>query len=185
MSGDLSDIFSIFPEIDDNSVKPNYLLRTLITALITVFLSTCGRKESQSHEQNSPMHIDETKLKDGDVIKPFAYINPDEHDWKVEIRISGEDLLDIDVSRKMTSRKFSTTKKEVLSQISNWEFVYGRKSSYRPTSTLRVYRDNQMIEKHGIVIEHNHLGFQSVKYGMLMPVDENAMFQTIDEMSHF
>ncbi len=166
-------------------MKRSYLWQGLVIGLLAAVLWACSREESQSHEQNSPMHIDETKLKAGDVIKPFAYINPDEHDWKVEIRISGEDLLDIDVTRKMTSRKFSTTKKDVLTKISNWEFVYGRKSSYRPTSTLRVYRDNQMIEKHGIIIERNHLGFQSVKYGMLMPVDENAMFQTIDEMSHF
>lgn len=145
----------------------------------------CSREQSESHERNSPMHIDETKLKDGDVVKPFAYIDPDEHEWKVEIRISGEDLLDIDVSRKMTSRKFSTTSKDVLTKISNWEFVYGRKNTHRPTSTLRIYRDNQMVEKHGIVIERHHLGFQSLKYGTLMPVDENAMFHTIDEMSHF
>ncbi len=145
----------------------------------------CSRQRSESHEGNSPLHIDETKLKAGDVIKPFSYINPDEHDWKVEIRISGEDLLDINPARKMTSRKFSTSRKEVLTKISNWEFEYGRKSSYRPTSTIRIYRDNQMIEKHGIVIERNFFGFQSVKYGMLIPIDENAMFRTIEEMSHF
>jgi hypothetical protein len=161
------------------------LWRTLAISLLASIIWTCSRDQSVSHDANSPLHIDETKLKSGDVIRPFAYIDPEKHDWKVEIRISGEDLLDIDASRKMTSRKFSTTKTEVLGKIAGWEFVYGKKSTHRPTSTLRVYRDNQLVEKHGIVIERHHLGFQSVKYGMLSPVDENAMFQTIDQMSHF
>jgi hypothetical protein len=144
----------------------------------------CTRKESVSHEGNSPIHIDETKLKKGEIIQPFAYIDPKDHDWKVEIRISGEDLLDVS-HKKMTSRKFWTSKKEILNKVRGWKFVYGRPATYKASSTLRVYRDNQMIDKHGIVLEKNTLGFQSVKYGMLEPVDKDEMFNTIEEMNHF
>jgi hypothetical protein len=148
------------------------------------FFSGCTRQESVSHEGNSPMFIDETKLKKGDIIQPFAYIDPSEHDWKVEIRISGEDLLDIG-HKRMTSRKFWTTQKDVLLKVREWKFKYGRSISHTAHSTLRVYRDNQLIDKHGIVIEKHTMGFQSVKFGMLEPVDSEDMFRLIEDMNHY
>ncbi len=156
-----------------------------VLAVLVLQLIGCSREQSVSHEKNSPLHIDETKLKKGDVIRPFAYIDPSEHEWKVEIRISGEDLLDIDAGRKMTSRRFWTTDSDVLREVSAWEFVYGRKITHNASSTLRIYRDNQLVEKHGIVIERHTLAFQSVKYGMLMPVNDELLFRAIDHMKHY
>jgi hypothetical protein len=164
-------------------VKP-FRFDCLVFVLIASLLPGCTRKESVSHEGNSPLFIDETTLKKGDIIQPFAYINPGDHEWKVEIRISGEDQLDLGV-RKMTSRKFWTTKNDVLEKIRQWKFVYGRSSSHPAHSTLRVYRDNQLVEKHGIIIEKHTMGFQSVKYGMLEPVDWEEMFKLIEHMNHY
>lgn len=145
----------------------------------------CTRQQSISDQGNSPLFIDETKLKSGDVIKPFAYIDPDKHDWRVEIRISGEDLLDLG-KRKMHSRKFSTDETELLNRIREWEFTFGKKSKQRASSTFRVYRDNQLVDKHGLVLEKNaSLGYQSTKYGLLEPVDQDDMFELINEMSNY
>lgn len=162
-----------------------FWLPRLIWLVPLIIFAGCDRNKSISHQGNSPLFIDETKLKPGDVIQPFAYIDPDEHDWKVEIRISGEDLLDL-AKRKMHSRKFSTTDPKLLNRIKNWEFVFGKKSTHRPSSTFRVYRDNQLIDKHGLVLEKNaSLGYQSTKYGLLEPVDPDDMFELINEMSNY
>lgn len=163
-------------------VKPKHFGFVLILVLA---IFGCSRKQSESHEGNSPLHIDETQLKKGDVFRPFAYIKPREHEWKVEIRISGEDLLDIDVSRQMTSRRFWTTDASVLHEIAAWEFVYGRKATHNASSTLRIYRDNQLVEKHGIVIERHTLGFQSVKYGLLIPKSDELLFRAIEHMNNY
>lgn len=153
--------------------------------LASILVFGCSREKSVSHEGNSPLYIDETKLKAGDVIRPFSYINPDEHDWKVEIRISGEDLLDLG-RRKMKSRKFWTTDEELLERIKMWQFTFGQKGIHKATSTIRVYRDNQLIDKHGLVLEkHATLGFQSTKYGLLEPVDQEDLFELINEMNTY
>lgn len=163
-------------------MKHNHVRFVLVLVLV---IFGCSREQSASHEGNSPLHIDETKLKKGDVIRPFAYIKPREHDWKVEIRISGEDLLSIDPGRKMASRRFWTSEEDVLNEIAAWEFVYGRKATHNASSTIRVYRDNQLVEKHGIVIERHTLAFQSVKYGMLMPNNDELLFRAIEHMKNY
>jgi hypothetical protein len=157
----------------------------VIALLSFLILTGCHHKKSISHEGNSPLHIDETKLKPGDVIKPFEYLNAGEHDWKVEIRISGDDLLDLS-KRKMSSRKFWTSDELLLERIKNWQFVFGKKGKYKPTSTFRIYRDNQLIDKHGLVIEkHFMMGYQSTKYGLLEPKDQDDMFDLINEMNTY
>ena len=158
--------------------------RIFLFFCVLALITACQREESVSHKGNSPLHIDETTLKKGDIIQPFSYINPDDHDWKVEIRISGEDLHDI-AHKRMRSRRFWTSEAEVLNKIREWKFKYGKGITHNATSTLRIYRDNVLIEKHGIVMEKKTFGFQSSKYGNLQPLDDEEMFRTIEEMNHF
>ena len=166
-------------------VKPSLKHIHFVWMLASILFFGCNREKSVSHEGNSPLYIDETKLKAGDIIKPFSYINPEEHDWKVEIRVSGEDLLDLG-RRKMKSRKFWTSDEILLQRIRLWEFKFGKKSVQRATSTIRVYRDNQLIDKHGLVLEKQaSLGFQSTKYGLLEPVDQEDLFELINEMNTY
>src|SRR5690606_21415598 len=163
-------------------VKPNHVRVVLVFVLA---ISQCSREQSVSHEGNSLLHIDETKVKNGDVIRPFAYIKPSENERKVQICIYGADLAATHPGRKMTSRRFWTSEEKVLSEIAAWEFVYGRKATHNASSTIRIYRDNQMVEKHGIVIERHTLAFQSVKYGMLMPNNDELLFRAIEHMKNY
>jgi hypothetical protein len=166
-------------------LNANFRLIRFVWLIPILLIPGCNRQKSISDQGNSPLFIDETKLKPGEVIKPFAYIDPDKHDWRVEIRVSGEDLLDLG-KRKMHSRKFSTDEPELLSRIREWEFKFGKKSTQRATSTFRVYRDNQLVDKHGLVLEKNaSLGYQSTKYGLLEPINQEDMFELINEMSNF
>jgi hypothetical protein len=125
--------------------------------------------------------IDPASLSKGDTIKLFRFINPDEHDWKIEIRISGDDLHDI-ASKKMTSRKFSTTDEKVLERVRQWKFIYGIRPLHKATSTLRVYRNGELYDKYGLILEKKWTGLQSQKYGLVQAADMEEIFSTIEEM---
>jgi hypothetical protein len=125
-------------------------------------------------------HIDPATLKKGDTIMPFRFLHPETGDWKVEVRISGDDLHD--VSHKMTSRKFTATTPEVLTRIRNLRFVFGVGRKHKPTSTLRVYDDVHLYEQHGVVFEKKYLALQSTRYGIMTCADEEEFFSILDEM---
>lgn len=111
---------------------------------------------------------------------PFRFLHPETGDWKVEIRISGDDLHD--VSHKMASRKFTGTSPEVLTRLRNLRFIYGVGRSHKPSSTLRVYDHIQLYEQHGIVFEKKFLALQSNRYGIMTCADQEEFFKILEEM---
>lgn len=116
----------------------------------------------------------------GDTVMPFRYLHPEMGDWKVEIRISGDDLHDL--SHKMTSRKFTATDAEILNRIRRLKFLYGVGRPHKASSTLRVYDHITLQEQHGIIFEKNYLAIESSAYGIMACVDEEEFFAILAEM---
>lgn len=158
-------------------MKVKSLLSLLFLNLIIILsLFSCSNEGEKKAEP-----LDPATLVKGDTIQPLAYINPDEHDWKVEIRISGEDLHDVS-HKRMKLRQFWTSEEKILKEIREWKFIYGGEAVHKASSTLRVYRNNELIEKYGIILEKRTSGMQSIKLGFLRPVDPEEMFRTMEEM---
>jgi hypothetical protein len=162
------------------SLTPYALQRSLIIAAVVICTCalSCRKKVNQL---NDTEFIDPATLSKGDTITPFRYLEPGVADWKVEVRISGDDLHD--VSHKLTSRKFWTTDEEVLNRVRDLRFVYGIGRIHKPSSTLRVYDGVHLHEQHGIVFEKNYLGFQSSRYGVMTCADQEEFFRILDEMN--
>jgi hypothetical protein len=158
-----------------NFVHPK-LVPTLLLSL-SIALSACDRSKPILEDYT---HIDPATLKKGDTITPFQYLHPEVADWKVEVRISGDDLHD--VSHKITSRKFSATKPALLNRFRKLRFIYGVGRVHKPSSTLRVYDDIHLYEQHGIVFEKKYLALQSQRYGIMTCVDEEEFFTLLEEM---
>jgi hypothetical protein len=161
------------------SMTPYPLQRSLIVVLVAISVCalSCRKKVAELDEK---AHLDPTTLSKGDTITPFRYLDPDVADWKVEVRISGDDLHD--VSHKLTSRKFSTTDTEVLNRVRNLRFIFGVGRPHKPSSTLRVFDGVHLYEQHGIVFEKNYLDFQSSRYGVMKCADQEEFFRILDEM---
>jgi hypothetical protein len=151
----------------------------LVLLIIAALLFSNGcRKRQELVEDYS--HPDPKTLSKGDTIMPFRFINPKQGDWKVEVRISGEDLHD--VSHEITSRKFTTKDPKVLNRIRKLRFVYGVGRIHKPTSTFRVYDDITLYEQHGIVFEKKYLALQSKAYGIMTCADQEEFFHILTEM---
>lgn len=146
--------------------------------LIVLLAGACGQKPQDDPETYS--HIDPTTLSKGDTIQPFRYLHPETADWKVEVRISGDDLHDL--SHKMTSRKFTATERRLLERIRRLKFLYGVGRLHKPSSTLRVYDHINLYEQHGIVFEKNYLALQSQRYGIMTCADQEEFFDILEDM---
>jgi hypothetical protein len=164
----------------DNIIRVLMVALTLCTryAILLAVLASCRQKEEPPLEDYS--HIDPATLTKGDTIKPFRFLHPAVADWKVEIRISGDDLHD--VSRKITSRKFTATDEKLLNRFRKLRFLYGVGRPHKPSSTLRVFDDIHLYEQHGIVFEKKYLAFQSKRYGIMTCIDEEEFFKLLEEM---
>jgi hypothetical protein len=156
-------------------IKRNVLGGFLIAILI--FNHSCKRKEVPFQDFSHP---DPAQLTKGDTITPFRFIHATTGDWKVEIRISADDLLD--VSKKVASRKFTTTDPEILERIRNLKFLYGVGRIHKASSTLRIYDHVNVYEQHGIVFEKNYLALQSKRYGIIRCIDEAEFFSIMEDM---
>ncbi len=163
-------------------MKPCFRYCRLVTPVIVaiLILSCSGKKSEDLPDLSDYTHVDPATLKKGDTIMPFRFIRPETGDWKVEIRISGDDLHD--VSHKMTSRKFTGTTPEVLERIRKLKFIYGQGRVNKPTSTLRVFDHLRLYEQHGIVFEKKYLALQSARYGIMMCADMEEFFAVLKEM---
>ena len=155
----------------------NMLLKASFFVLLVLGAMSCSKPVQVLDDYQ---HIDPATLQKGDTILPFRFLHPETGDWKVEVRISGDDLHD--VSHKMTSRRFSTTKPEVLERIRHLRFVFGVGRPHKPTSTLRVYDHIELFEQHGIVFEKKYLALQSTRYGIMTCADEEEFFNILKEM---
>jgi hypothetical protein len=155
-----------------------YCLIASFTVMLMAGVFSCSKPVQEDLSQYT--HIDPATLKKGDTITPFQFLHPETGDWKVEIRISGDDLHD--VSHKMTSRKFTGTTPEVLTRIRNLRFIYGVGRIHKPSSTLRVYDHVTLYEQHGIVFEKKYLALQSSRYGIMTCADEGEFFKILEEM---
>jgi hypothetical protein len=150
-----------------------------VFAAALLFLAAFSCKQS-TEPLDDYSHIDPSTLTKGDTITPFRFLHPEVADWKVEIRISGDDLHD--VSHKFTSRKFTTTDPKVLNRFRKLRFIYGVGRQHKPSSTLRVFDDIHLYEQHGIVFEKNYLALQSKRYGIMRCADEKEFFDIVEKM---
>jgi hypothetical protein len=148
----------------------------LVLAIVVLTVSSC--KKAPPPEDYT--HLDPSLLSKGDTIMPFRFLHPETADWKIEVRISGEDLHD--VSHKLPSRKFSATDPKLLNRFRKLRFLYGIGRLHKPSSTLRVYDDINLYEQHGIVFEKKYLALQSQRYGIMTCVDQEEFFSLLEEM---
>lgn len=152
--------------------------RIFFLGVIVSLAAACGKESAPSTEAYT--HYDPTTLHRGDTITPFRYIHPTIGDWKVEVRISSEDLFDI--SKRIASRKFTASSPELLERFRKLRFIYGVGTMQRPTSTLRVYNDIKLYEQYGIVFEKKYMALQSKEFGIMMCADQNEFFDILEEM---
>lgn len=158
---------------------PKLKIAVVTSIIVFVFVfSSCQQPETVV-EDYSP--IDIAALKVGDTIMPFRYINPKDHDWRVVVRVSGEDL--VDVSHKLTTRMFSTTDTKVLQRIRKWKFVYRKQGVVDASSTIRVFKNDELEDTYGIVLEKRWLRIQSKKIGVLESVRHDELLDILKEMN--
>lgn len=150
---------------------------------LIVFISCCAFCFSCTKPaENPPVSVlDPASLVKGDTIHPFAFIDTKNHDWHVVVRISGEDL--VDVSHKLKTRMFSTTNTELIKKIRKWKFIYHRHGVTRASSTLRVFKDDELVETYGIVLEKEWVGLQSKELGLIKSVHKDELLEIIREMN--
>jgi hypothetical protein len=152
----------------------------LFVAINAMMLCACSEKANTPVVENySP--LDPAMLQIGDTVTPFRYINPITHDWRVVVRVSGEDL--VDVSHKLHTRMFSTTDENVLKRLRNWKFVYKRTGVVNASSTVRVFKNDELEETYGIVLEKKWMGLQSKKFGLLVSVRHDELLELLKEMN--
>ena len=156
-------------------MKP-YRFAKFVLVLLFGFCIACTKKKAV---EDYTM-IDPSTLTKGDTITPFRYINPKDHDWRVVIRVSGEDL--VDVSHKLTTRMFSTTDPDVLERIRKWRFIYKRDGVMDASSTVRIFKNDELEETYGIVLEKKWVGLQSKKLGLIQSVNHDELLEIIREM---
>jgi len=156
----------------------NKIIRSLFLLSVLVFFVTSCKNTSPPPEDYT--HIDPSMLSKGDTIRPFRFLHPETADWKIEVRISGDDLHD--VTHKLTSRKFSATDPKLLNRFRELRFLYGIGRLHKPSSTIRVYDDIKLYEQHGIVFEKKYLALQSQRYGIMTCVDQEEFFSLLEEM---
>lgn len=148
--------------------------------VVAMTLTACSEKPGAPvAEDYSP--LDPATLHIGDTVKPFRYINPATHDWRVVIRVSGEDL--VDVSHKLHTRMFSTTDEIVLNKFRDWKFVYKKSGVVNASSTVRVFKNDDLEETYGIVLEKKRMGLQSKKFGLLISVRHDELLDLLKEMN--
>ena len=143
-----------------------------------VVFSSCREKRVVVVDNFEP--IDMTKLSIGDTVMPFRFINPAEHDWRIVVRVSGEDL--VDLSHKLTTRMFSTTDEEELNRFRNWKFIYRKVGVTDASSTIRVFKNEKLEETYGIVLEKKWIGIQSKKLGLLQSVRHEELLDLLKDM---
>jgi hypothetical protein len=151
----------------------------IIMSMVGVGLTACSDNAKTPVEDYSP--LDPATLKVGDTVTPFRYINPATHDWRVVVRVSGEDL--VDVSHKLHTRMFSTTDEEVLEKLRKWKFTYKKSGVVNASSTVRVFKNDELEETYGIVLEKKWMGLQSKKFGLLVSVRHDEMLDILKEMN--
>jgi hypothetical protein len=151
--------------------------RIAISGCILLYAAACNKPVEVPDDYT---HIDPATLKKGDTVLPFRFLHPEVGDWKVEVRISGDDLHD--VSHKITTRKFTATEPKLLLRFRQLRFIYGKGRTHKPSSTLRVYDDVHLYEQHGIVFEKKYLAFQSTRYGIMTCIDEEEFFKLLEDM---
>jgi hypothetical protein len=144
--------------------------------LATLF--SCG----SANEYDKPLYsdVDTVEFRKGEFVYPFAYINPKEKGWKVEVEISGDDLNDLSV--RVPGRKLSSSRPGVLRMIKNWKFIYNQGDLATVTSSILVYRNGVLVDQQGIVLDKNMIGLQSIKYGWISPADEEQVYRAITLM---
>jgi hypothetical protein len=161
-----------------NQSYANGIIRSLL--LLSILLVLCASCKKATPPLEDYTHIDPSTLSKGDTIMPFRFLHPETADWKIEVRISGDDLHD--VSHKLSSRKFSATDPKLLNRFRKLRFLYGIGRLHKPSSTMRVYDDIRLYEQHGIVFEKKYLALQSQRYGIMTCVDQEEFFRLLEQM---
>lgn len=157
--------------------NPVSQVRAALTVFLVFLLSSCGPKEKETW----PEPVDPAKLLKGDTIAPFAFIHPENYDWKIEVRVSGDDLYDV-AHKRLKIRYFWTTEEEVLEKIRKLRFVYGKPATHKASSTMRIFQNGKLIEKYGLILEKNAIGLQSQKLGFIEVTEPEHLFETLEHM---
>jgi hypothetical protein len=78
---------------------------------------------------------------------------------------------------------FSTTDEEVLEKLRKWKFTYKKSGVVNASSTVRVFKNDELEETYGIVLEKKWMGLQSKKFGLLVSVRHDEMLDILKEMN--
>jgi hypothetical protein len=161
------------------AIKPTFR-NMVIISVCALSLGLTGCQTHNADDFQDFTRLDPATLSKGDTIMPMRYIHSTTGDWKVEVRISADDLLDL--NHKVASRKFTATDEKLLERIRRLKFLYGVGTIHKPSSTLRVYDHTQLFEQYGIVFEKDYLALQSKTFGIMTCVDEQEFYNIMKDM---
>ncbi len=144
---------------------------------LALFVSAISCNKTPSDEKQLFSDVDTITFSNGETVHPFSYIKPNEKGWKVVIEISGDDLEN--GSHNISGRKLSSNASAVLTRISQWAFTYEGGDLATVTSSIVVYKDETLVDQHGIVLNNETIGLQSIKYGWITPKNPEEIITTI------
>jgi hypothetical protein len=159
-------------------MRPRSIVYCLMFCGVVALIMSCGNRRHNEYTLFSD--VDTTSFAKGDTVFPFSYLSPKQKGWKVVIEISGDDYQSGEVATK--SRRYSTSKPQVLRLIRDWKFVYTGGDLATVTSSVLVYRNGTLVDQQGIVLDNNLVGLQSIKYGWIEPLNQREIYRSLELM---
>ena len=122
--------------------------------------------------------IDSTSYKPGDTVLPFKDYLFSEGNWKAEIKISSDDVMDLSevVPKRSTMTCIDVN---VLEKIKKWKFVYTEGDIATVLNTVNLFKNDSLFVSYQIVLDKKEVGLQSRQYGWMPAVDSNQILDCI------
>ena len=126
----------------------------------------------------SNYHQSGKALRKGEVFNPLTNLNFRQGKWTAYLIISKDDYNDINPEIPKACC-LKTTDKNVLQKIKKeWLFKYNEADLATVESSIRIYKDGQLMFESGIVLDKAIQGLQSQQFGWITPVHSRSMIET-------
>ena len=154
-----------------------YLFAVLL--VLNVFAVGCKNKKYIKQYPNS--YLDDTlKHLKGDTVLPFGKYSFDNTGWYAEIEFFKDDKKDLS-NKVPRARKLTTSDIEVLNMMKKWKFFFSDGDIATVRNSIKLFRNDTLIDDYGIVLDNGSVGLQSRKYGWIPAIDSEYIFQTIQK----
>jgi hypothetical protein len=157
-------------------------MRTLILIFFLFLLLGCKENHKPASTDRGEIadvpNLNSTNYKSGDTVLPFKDCLLSDGNWKAEIKISSDDMMDLSDGIPKRSKMISTDL-DVLEKIKNWRFIYTEGDMATVLNTINLFRNDSLILSYQIVLDKQEVGLQSRQYGWMPAVDSNQILDCI------